>query len=248
MTINGETRKMPGKRISRSKRQKKSKGEKSKVPTKQLVGEVVSDKMDKTVVVAVTRRVKHPKYSKFIVRTARYKAHDEWNRCKNGDKVLIFETRPLSRTKCWMVEKILNLGSASKRYTANKQNESEIGTNSFMLYRDVKAFLPKKVLIDKPFLLHIDIHASHHKNQGNLKKSGFDAVKIGAHIHASISDFDFLSDEIQFTEVSSGASQLVFSLIPKRIGAKTIKVELFQDSKYLGGTKLRTEVQSIDNV
>jgi small subunit ribosomal protein S17 len=74
---------------------------------KQFVGRVVSNKMDKTVVVAVERRVAHPRYGKIVVRTKKYKAHDEENRCQEGDEVRIAETRPLSRTKRWRVVEIL---------------------------------------------------------------------------------------------------------------------------------------------
>jgi small subunit ribosomal protein S17 len=74
---------------------------------------VVSDKMNKTVVVAVENRTAHPKYGKIVVRTKRYKAHDEENQCKEGDRVRIQETRPLSRTKHWMVAEILNSRSNS---------------------------------------------------------------------------------------------------------------------------------------
>jgi small subunit ribosomal protein S17 len=70
-------------------------------------GLVVSDKMDKTVVVEVEDRVKHPKYGKVIRRTKRYKAHDEANECGVGDRVVLMETRPLSATKRWRVSQIL---------------------------------------------------------------------------------------------------------------------------------------------
>lgn len=66
-------------------------------------GEVVSDKMDKTVVVAVTRLTQHPVYKKTIKKVTRFKAHDEENRCKIGDKVSIIESKPLSRDKRWRV-------------------------------------------------------------------------------------------------------------------------------------------------
>ncbi|BAS58954.1 MULTISPECIES: 30S ribosomal protein S17 [Leptolyngbya] len=75
---------------------------------KERVGVIVSDKMDKTVVVAVESRTAHPKYGKIVVRTKRYKAHDEENKCKEGDRVRIQETRPLSRTKRWAVLEILS--------------------------------------------------------------------------------------------------------------------------------------------
>ena len=70
-------------------------------------GLVVSDKMDKTVVVAVEDRVKHPKYGKVLRRTKKYKAHDENNECGVGDRVLLMETRPLSATKRWRVVEVL---------------------------------------------------------------------------------------------------------------------------------------------
>jgi small subunit ribosomal protein S17 len=75
---------------------------------KERVGLVVSDKMNKTVVVAVENRAPHPKYGKIVVKTKRYKAHDEENQCKEGDRVRIQETRPLSRTKRWIVAEILS--------------------------------------------------------------------------------------------------------------------------------------------
>ena len=70
-------------------------------------GLVVSDKMDKTVVVVVEDRVKHPKYGKVIRRTKKYTAHDGENACGVGDRVLLMETRPLSATKRWRVAEIL---------------------------------------------------------------------------------------------------------------------------------------------
>ena len=74
---------------------------------RQLVGTVVSDKMDKTVIVLVERLVKHPLYHKYIRRRARFAAHDENNVCRVGDKVLLTGTRPLSRTKRWRVSKVM---------------------------------------------------------------------------------------------------------------------------------------------
>ncbi len=74
---------------------------------KSKVGVVVSDKMDKTVVVAVRELVRHPLYKRVIRRTRKFKAHDENNECRPGDTVKIVETRPLSKEKRWRVEKIL---------------------------------------------------------------------------------------------------------------------------------------------
>jgi len=74
---------------------------------KERVGIVVSDKMDKTIIVAVSERVKHPLYKKIVNRTKKFKAHDENNACGIGDKVLIQETRPLSKDKCWRLVEIV---------------------------------------------------------------------------------------------------------------------------------------------
>ena len=74
---------------------------------KTRVGTVVSDKMDKTVVVAIQDNVKHPLYKKIIKRTVKFKAHDEKNECGVGDKVEIMETRPLSNDKRWRVTRII---------------------------------------------------------------------------------------------------------------------------------------------
>jgi small subunit ribosomal protein S17 len=74
---------------------------------KTRVGEVVSDKMDKTVVVAIEDNVRHPLYKKIIKRTIKLKAHDENNECRIGDRVEIMETRPLSKDKRWRVTRIV---------------------------------------------------------------------------------------------------------------------------------------------
>lgn len=74
---------------------------------RQLTGTIVSNGMDKTVVVLVERLVKHPLYHKFIRRRAKFAAHDEANACQVGDKVLITESRPLSKTKRWRISEIL---------------------------------------------------------------------------------------------------------------------------------------------
>ncbi len=74
---------------------------------KTRVGKVVSDKMDKTVVVVVESRVLHPLYNKIVKQTKKFKVHDENNECKIGDKVLIMETRPLSKDKRWRLVEII---------------------------------------------------------------------------------------------------------------------------------------------
>jgi len=74
---------------------------------KERVGVVTSDRMEKSIVVSEVKRVKHPMYGKFVLKTKKYVAHDEKNDCKEGDTVKIMETRPLSKTKCWRLVEIL---------------------------------------------------------------------------------------------------------------------------------------------
>lgn len=76
----------------------------------ELTGEVVSNKMTKTISVVVTRLVKHPKYGKFMKKSSVFKAHDEKQECSVGDRVLIQESRPLSKTKRWTLVKKVTLG------------------------------------------------------------------------------------------------------------------------------------------
>ena len=73
---------------------------------KERVGVVTSDKMEKSIVVSVERKVKHPKYGKFVKKTTKFVAHDEKNDCNEGDTVLIMETRPLSKNKNWRLVEI----------------------------------------------------------------------------------------------------------------------------------------------
>ena len=74
---------------------------------KERLGVVTSNKMDKSIVVSEVKRVKHPMYGKFVLRTKKYVAHDEKNDCNIGDTVRIMETRPLSKTKCWRLVEII---------------------------------------------------------------------------------------------------------------------------------------------
>jgi small subunit ribosomal protein S17 len=74
---------------------------------KERIGVVTSDKMEKSIVVSVLRKVKHPKYGKFVKKTTKFVAHDEKNDCHEGDTVLIMETRPLSKTKNWRLIEVL---------------------------------------------------------------------------------------------------------------------------------------------
>ena len=74
---------------------------------KERVGLVVSDKMDKSIVIVVERKVKHPMYGKFVKKTSKFTAHDEKNDCNIGDTVKIMETRPLSKNKCWRLVEII---------------------------------------------------------------------------------------------------------------------------------------------
>ncbi len=74
---------------------------------KERIGVVTSNRMEKSIVVSEVKRVKHPMYGKFVLRTKKYVAHDEKNDCNIGDTVRIMETRPLSKTKCWRLVEIL---------------------------------------------------------------------------------------------------------------------------------------------
>ncbi|HLG02242.1 MAG TPA: 30S ribosomal protein S17 [Bacteroidia bacterium] len=74
---------------------------------KEKVGTVISNSMMKSIVVAVERKVKHPKYGKFVKKTSTFMAHDEKNECNPGDTVRIMETRPLSKNKCWRMVEII---------------------------------------------------------------------------------------------------------------------------------------------
>ena len=74
---------------------------------KTIVGSIIGDKMDKTVVVSVERITKHPQYGKYIKKRVKYMAHDEKNECGAGDKVMLVETRPLSKRKRWRVKEVL---------------------------------------------------------------------------------------------------------------------------------------------
>ena len=74
---------------------------------KERIGTVVSNKMNKSIVVSVERKIKHPKYGKFIKKTSTFMAHDEKNECNIGDVVLIAETRPLSKNKNWRLKQVI---------------------------------------------------------------------------------------------------------------------------------------------
>ena len=74
---------------------------------KQLTGEVVSNAMDKTVIVKVERRFPHPRYNKYVKKSKRYYAHDEKNNCSNGDLILIEESKPISKNKRWVVKNLV---------------------------------------------------------------------------------------------------------------------------------------------
>tara|TARA_B100000242_G_C42979308_1_gene454535 strand:- start:242 stop:499 length:258 start_codon:yes stop_codon:yes gene_type:complete len=74
---------------------------------KERIGTVTSNKMEKSIVVSEVKKVKHPMYGKFVLKTKKYIAHDEKNDCNIGDTVKIMETRPLSKTKCWRMVEII---------------------------------------------------------------------------------------------------------------------------------------------
>ena len=74
---------------------------------KEIIGKVVSNKMDKTITVSVERKVKHPKYGKFVKKTSKFKVHDEKNECNINDVVRVMETRPMSKDKRWRLVEIV---------------------------------------------------------------------------------------------------------------------------------------------
>ena len=79
-----------------------------------LQGRVISDKMQKTITVLIEKRMQHPLYGKFVSKSKKYHAHDETNQCRAGDMVEISESRPLSKTKAWVVTKVLNAAVVEK--------------------------------------------------------------------------------------------------------------------------------------
>ena len=81
------------------------------MPVKQQIGIVISNKMEKTIVVKIENRYPHPIYSKILIKTKKYLAHDEYETCNIGDQVLVQECRPLSKRKCWKLVKILSKSS-----------------------------------------------------------------------------------------------------------------------------------------
>lgn len=93
---------------------------------KKMIGVVVSDKMDKTVVVEVEKFIEHPKYKKYMKVKKRYKAHDEYEKCEVGDRVLLMEVRPISKEKRWIVKSILG-----KETVPILEKEIEDDTGSF---------------------------------------------------------------------------------------------------------------------
>ena len=93
-----------------SKATEKTTEQRENTRRQEVVGEVISDKMDKTITVQIFRRVRHEKYGKFLKKTSVYKAHDEKNQAKKGDKVRIQMTRPLSKTKRWRLLEVVEKG------------------------------------------------------------------------------------------------------------------------------------------
>jgi small subunit ribosomal protein S17 len=98
--------------MSTASKQHEAEGEGAVRRKRELVGIVVSNKMDKTVVVQVVRRYKHPKYKKYVNERQRYKAHDEKNDANIGDRVTIVESRPLSKDKRWRLQSVLERAEA----------------------------------------------------------------------------------------------------------------------------------------
>ena len=93
--------------MSEDKKMEQTEVKKRTTSRKSRIGVVVSSKMDKSVVVAIEKRVQHPLYKKFFKKTTKFMAHDEKNECGIGDTVKIMETRPLSKNKCWRLVEIV---------------------------------------------------------------------------------------------------------------------------------------------
>ena len=98
---------------------------------KTRIGVVVSDKMDKTIVVAIRTRVKHPLYGKIMNRTNKIKAHDEENQCGIGDTVKIMETRPLSKDKHWRLVEIIEKAKYAALTVSKEEEKYDSASNSF---------------------------------------------------------------------------------------------------------------------
>ena len=117
------------------------------------LGRVVSDRMDKTVVVAVEWRQRHPLYGKSVKRVTKFHAHDEENRCKMGDVVNIMETRPLSRTKRWRVTSVLTAGDAAAGVTIQDMPQVELDSDdegSEAMVEEPEALEEETVTDDEP--------------------------------------------------------------------------------------------------
>jgi small subunit ribosomal protein S17 len=93
---------------------------------KVLLGEVVSNRMQKTITVKVERRLRHPIYERVIKRSKKFHAHDEYNQCQIGDQVRIIETRPLSKTKCWRLLEIVRRRVGTATESEEKDGEQRV--------------------------------------------------------------------------------------------------------------------------
>ena len=113
---------------------------------KTRTGVVVSDKMDKTVVVAISTKVRHPLYGKMVNRTRKFKAHDEENQCGIGDTVRIMETRPISKDKRWRVVEIIEKGSTYMSSQAGLESEmADVITGLILLASACNAYFMQKM-------------------------------------------------------------------------------------------------------
>jgi small subunit ribosomal protein S17 len=205
--------------------------------SREMQGKVVSDKMNKTVVVEVKKLTKHPKYNKIVERTKKYKVHDELNRCCTGDIVRIRETRPISKTKRWIVSKILS----------SLDNQKEIYPHECSL--DINAYFPDKVFCKERNQLKIDIKLSNNQpdDYSYIEKiASLSGTKIDAIITVSPENFNIHDPYFRETKTVNitsykPSSFIEFSLISKKEFDRTeIGVEFFQDSRYLGELKLKT--------
>lgn len=211
---------------------------------KEMAGWVVSDKMDKTVVVLVERRVRHPKYRKYILRSKKYKAHDEDNKCFTGDKVRIRETRPLSRTKRWCVIEILRKSVKTNMFNLDQQDLRLHASNVFSCYGI--ADIPEEVLIGIPFSLRVSLQHPSDQDLSCSYTKEFQPMKITVYVVVSPLDFQVNEKtnikDLVLKNPRKNPPPAHFELTPNSKGNKPILIDFYQNTRYLGGFQVEASV------
>ena len=210
----------------------------------EINGWVVGDKMDKTVVVLVERKVKHPKYEKYILCSKKYKAHDEDNKCLAGDKVRIKEARPLSRTKRWRVIEILRKSLKTNTFHLEQQDYPLHLPNAFPCYGIAE--IPEEVLIGIPFSLRVSLQRPYEQDPSYPDAWEFRPINIT--IYVVVSPLDFQVNEktnIRGLVLKNPRKNLPvadFQLTPNSKGNKPILIDFYQNTRYLGGFQVEASV------